>query len=308
MKREIAEYQEHLKALNQSSSQIEGMRYAGEKLIAYLKSEHQVSSWIEATPEQLMGFSSWLQAEYRERHGQEMSGHSLVRWVSCMRCFFAWLQRSRRLLRNPAAEIELPKTYHKQINVLSEGEIARLIEMPNISTRVGLRDRALMEMLYATGARVSEARNLDLYDLSFDEKEIRIRQGKGNKGRVVPLTEQACYWLETYINEARPLLATGKYSVRKRVPCTALLLSQMGSRITRDGIEKRISEYAASAGLPATPHTFRHAFATHLLRGGAKIEAIKLLLGHEDIYTTQIYTQVEVSDLQQIIKDDEARW
>lgn len=152
-----------------------------------------------------------------------------------------------------------------------------------------------MELLYGTGIRIGEASKLELYDADLATEELRIREGKGGKSRIVPLTEQAKHWLEIYLREARPQL------IKSHKPTTRLWVSMFGGNITKQGISVQICKYARQLKLKATPHTFRHSYATHLLRRGAKTEQIKKLLGHEWINATEVYTHVEAFDLKKII-------
>lgn len=161
-------------------------------------------------------------------------------------------------------------------HVLSESDIAQLIETPDVHTALGLRDRAIMEVLYATGIRLAEAHKLDLYDVDTASAVLIVRQGKGGRDRVVPLTENACTWLSRYITGARPELASGlrprrttKNKPQSKAPTPALWLTIKGRRLSKQMIALRITGYAAQTGLKATPHTFRHSCASHLLRGGA---------------------------------------
>jgi integrase/recombinase XerD len=205
--------------------------------------------------------------------------------------------------------------------VLSETEIAQLIETADTTTTLGLRDRAVMEMLYATGIRLSEAHKLDLYDVDTSTGLLIVRQGKGGRDRVVPLTETACAWLSRYITVARPELAAGRGRFKrktKRTPrsalraphlkasTSALWLSAEGRRLSKQMLAQRITQYAKQTNVRATVHTFRHSCGTHLLRGGASIRHVQQLLGHRSLETTEIYTHVEIEDLKRAVENAEA--
>jgi integrase/recombinase XerD len=203
----------------------------------------------------------------------------------------------------------LPKLGDSLPHVLSETEIARLIEKADLEKAIGVRDRALMEVLYATGIRHNEAYKLDIYDVDTSARRLTVRCGKGSKDRVVPLTENACYWLARYITSARTELAAGKWwgKGRKRPskptgPTPALWLSTKGKRLSYQMIADRIRDYAEQAEVKANVHTFRHSCATHLLRNGASLRHIQKLLGHSTMDTTQIYTHLDLTDLQQAIE------
>ncbi|MFY9555030.1 MAG: tyrosine-type recombinase/integrase, partial [Blastocatellia bacterium] len=236
----------------------------------------------------------------------------------CLRGFFAWMNQTGRLVHDPSELLKLPRKGRRLPHVLSESDIAQLIETPNLYTALGLRDRALMEVLYATGIRLAEAHKLDLYDVDTSTGLLFIRQGKGGRDRVVPLTETACNWLSRYITDARQELAGGLRMKRKpnrgtranrrppilqsKAPTPALWLTIGGRRLSKQMIAQRITGYAEQTGIKATPHTFRHSCATHLLRGGASIRHVQQLLGHRGLETTEIYTHVEVEDLRHIVE------
>jgi integrase/recombinase XerD len=204
--------------------------------------------------------------------------------------------------------------------VLNESELVHLIETPDTTTAIGLRDRALMETLYATGIRHAEAYRLDLYDVDVAAHRLTVRLGKGQRDRLVPLTETAAYWLTRYLTVARPELAAGKFwgkgrrrLKRKRSQSTspgptwvastpALWLAVSGRRLSYVMLAERIRDYALQAELKASVHTFRHCCATHLLRGGASLRHVQQLLGHRDLNTTAIYTHLELQDLKQAIQ------
>jgi integrase/recombinase XerD len=227
-----------------------------------------------------------------------------------IRSFFLWLNRNGHLLHNPAEPLAFPQKEHSLPHVLNESDIARLIETPDTTTTLGLRDRALMEVLYATGIRHSEVHKLDLYDVDTAALCLTVRFGKGQRDRLVPLTETAAHWLTRYVTAARPELAAGKlWGKGKRrgqlkiiPPTPALWLSVTGRRLSYQMIADRIRDYALQVELKASVHTFRHSCATHLLRGGASIRHVQQLLGHRDLNTTEIYTHLELQDLKRTIE------
>jgi integrase/recombinase XerD len=229
---------------------------------------------------------------------------SLRQTVSRLRRFFRWLCDTRRVLVNVAADLPLPKAPQTLPRVLSETAMARLLEQPDTAKAVGLRDRAMLETLYATGLRLGELQRLDLRD--FDGRALRIRKGKGGRERIVPVTATAALWIERYAATARVELLRGDWwgkgrSRHQRPPsqATALWLAVTARRLSSPQIDSLIRRYARAAGVQASAHTFRHTCATHLLRHGASLRHIQQLLGHRSLETTQIYTQVELSDLRQ---------
>lgn len=184
-----------------------------------------------------------------------------------------------------------------------EAEIERLIEAPDVLTAIGLRDRALMEMLYATGIRHHECWKLNLDDLEVRVRRLMVRAGKGEQDRIVPLTSNAAYWVDRQLAQARRELAVGYVKGQlPPPPSQSLWLARTGFRLSYPMIELPIKGYARGLDLKANVHLFRHCCATHLLRGGASIRHIQQLLGHRDLQATTIYTHLEISDLQSAIR------
>ncbi|HXG06239.1 MAG TPA: tyrosine-type recombinase/integrase [Nitrososphaera sp.] len=210
------------------------------------------------------------------------------------------------MVSNPSEKLLWPRKSETLPHVLSESEIARLIEMADTTTDIGIRDRALMETLYATGIRHAEAQKLNLYDVDTARMLLIVREGKGKRDRIVPLTKAACYWLTRYITVGRPELIAGKKTLSKgkkpKAPTSALWLSVDGRRLSYQMIWQRIDEYAKQAKLKATVHTFCHCCATHLLRGGASLQHVQQLLGHRSLQTTEIYTHIEIEDLKRAVE------
>lgn len=301
MEKDLAQYLEYLASINSSHSRIEGMQYAGLKLIHYLTQDCKLASWTQAREAHLVGFEDYLEQQYYQKHEREISKNSLQRWVSCMRSIFKWLTKQQVILNNPAEVIRLPKVEDKTPHFLTQEQIVKVIEAPDLSKAVGIRDRAIMETMYATAIRLTEAAKLDIYDIDLSQQELKVRAGKANKQRLVPLTEAACYWLTKYMQEARPELSIRKLVKKDLAPTNALFLSKYCTRLGSQAIYVSIKQYARQVGLKATTHTFRHSCATHLLSNGAKIEDIRLLLGHEDIGSTQIYVHVLTDDLRRLL-------
>ena len=213
---------------------------------------------------------------------------TVAKIVSALRSLFHYLVLQGERLDNPAMLVELPRTVYRIPGVLSVEEVERLLAVVDISSPLGLRDRALFELIYSCGLRISEAVDLTLDRVFLKERLIRVR-GKGDKERLVPMGEHARHWIRRSLDEARPRLA--------RRPGSALFLNHRGGCLSRKGMWKRFREVAALAGVEAKVHTLRHSFATHLLEGGADLRAVQELLGHADISTTQIYTHVDREDL-----------
>jgi integrase/recombinase XerD len=208
-----------------------------------------------------------------------------------LRSLFTFLVREGRIAANPARRVETPRVAARLPVVWSEEEVDRLLEAIDLGRVGGLRDRALFELVYSAGLRVSEVVCLRLEHLYLKEGHLRVR-GKGDRERLVPLGEQARSWLERYLEEERNVLA------REGNASAEVFLSVRGACLSRKTVWKRFKEHAALAGLGGKVHTLRHSFATHLLRGGADLRSVQELLGHRDIRTTQVYTHVGQAELQ----------
>ncbi len=250
----------------------------------------------------LHGFASWLASQQQsdltavgreevqtylaQRVAAKASPRSTARLLSTLRRFYAWLRRENRISEDPTALIEAPKLGRPLPKTLTEMEVEALLAAPDTQTILGLRDRTMLEVLYASGLRVSELVNLTIMQLNLQQGVIRVT-GKGNKERLVPLGDEALSWLQHYIKEGRLALLNGQ-------ACDALFVTQRREAMTRQAFWYMIKRHAQSAGIgkSLSPHTLRHAFATHLLNHGADLRVVQMLLGHSDLSTTQIYTHV----------------
>lgn len=303
MNRLVSSYLADVEARGLSLSLRKSNLYALKLLMRYLREVHHATDWREVNREHLDGFLCWLH-RHRTQQGKPLKTASLARWLSAVRSFFAWQHGRGELLCNPAEHLTAPKQEYPLPRVLNESDIARLIEMSDITTAIGVRDRALMEVLYATGIRHNEAYRLDLYDVDARARRLTIRLGKGRRDRIIPLGDTAIAWLTKYIGTARPQLAHGQGTKGRMpmLPSPALWLAQTGKRLSYVMIEQRIKGYAAKAEIKANVHTFRHSCATHLLRGGASVRHIQRLLGHAQLDTTAIYTHLTTDDLREAIE------
>lgn len=310
MNRAIDAYLAELEARRYSHSRRLHAARTLERLLIYMREAHSITDWRAVHESQLRDFALHAATRHRSPTGQRISAATLRQWLSIVRSFFIWLNRNGYLLHNPAERLAFPRSEQSLPRVLNETELARLIETPDLQTAIGLRDRALMETLYATGIRHAEAHHLDLYDIDTAAQRLIVRLGKGQRDRIVPLTETAAHWLTRYLTVARPELAAGKlWGKGKRrgppkliPPTAALWLSVTGRRLSYVMIAERIRDYALQAGVKASAHTFRHSCATHLLRGGASVRHVQQLLGHRDLNTTELYTHLELQDLKQAIQ------
>jgi len=221
------------------------------------------------------------------------------RLQAALRRFYRFLLAQGLIACDPLLNIEQPRLAQRFPKILSEEDVENLLDAPDIATPRGLRDRAMLEVLYASGLRVSELVALKLFEASLDEGVVRIR-GKGSKVRLVPLGEHAVEWLNRYLAEARPALLKGRACDETFVNGRAI--GKTGGGLSRQMFWMLIKRYALRAGIrkPISPHVLRHAFATHLINHGADLRAVQLLLGHADISTTQIYTHVARERLKQL--------
>ncbi len=219
---------------------------------------------------------------------------SVARRLSTLRRFFRYLVREQRLDQDPTSLVEGPQLGRPLPDSLTEAEVESLLAAPDITTPLGSRDRTMLELLYATGLRVSELVGLSLAQVSLQQGILRVT-GKGSKERLVPFGEDATEWLEAYLTDTRQLLLRGHVS-------PALFITRRGGGMTRQAFWYLIKRHARLAGIrkDLSPHTLRHAFATHLLNHGADLRVVQMLLGHRDISTTQIYTHVARERLRQL--------
>jgi integrase/recombinase XerD len=234
-----------------------------------------------------------LSAHMRDLQRQGLSPRSSARALSAIRGFYEHLVTAGERKDNPAVNLLPPKLWKPLPKVLSEDEVEALLAAPDVGTPLGLRDRAMLELLYATGLRVSELVGLTLPQLRLDVGFL-IAFGKGSKERVVPVGEQAETWVKRYLGEVRPELARGRHQ--------AVFANKDGDPMSRVGFWMLIKKHGLKAGLRAeiSPHVLRHSFATHLLEHGADLRAVQTMLGHADISTTQIYTHIHQQRLKSL--------
>lgn len=220
------------------------------------------------------------------QHTRGMSPRSVSRQLSALRGCYRWLLRERHIEEDPTLRVESPKTGRPLPKTLTEADVEALLAAPDVDTALGLRDRTMLEVLYAAGLRVSELVGLTLHQLNLRQGLVRV-VGKGDKERLVPLGEEALAWVERYLHQGRGLLLG-------TVQSDMLFPGRGGGVMTRQTFWHRLRHMATEAGIskPLSPHTLRHAFATHLLNHGADLRVVQLLLGHSNLSTTQIYTHV----------------
>lgn len=229
-------------------------------------------------------------------NGEGKSSRTVSRHISSIRSFHQFLLREKVATGDPTVHLELPKIEQKLPRVLSMEDVDKLINTPDCSKPQGVRDHALLEILYGTGMRVSELIDLDLDDIHLSMGFVRVF-GKGGKERIVPLGNKAIEACTQYVNEARP-----RFTSNKQSPTDALFVNMRGGRLSRQGCWKLLKGHALKANIQKklTPHILRHSFATHLIENGADLRAVQEMLGHADISTTQIYTHVSRSRLKEV--------
>ncbi len=247
--------------------------------LALWLAEHGHEALLDARAATLTAFVAQLSRQTR--------ASSQARYLSTLRRFYRWQLGRGRIAADPTLKLANPSRPSRLPKVMSEQQVDALLAAPDIETPLGLRDRAMIEVIYACGLRVSELVTLQLHEVGFNEGVVRAF-GKGNKERLVPLGEIAIDWLRRYLAEARPAILNGRQS-------DALFVTGRGGAMTRQAFWHLLKRYALNAGIAPerlSPHVLRHAFATHLLNHGADLRVVQLLLGHADISTTQIYTHV----------------
>ena len=227
----------------------------------------------------------------RQTSDEPVDQRTIAKGLSALRSFFQFCVLEEVRPDNPAGSIATPRGEHRLPGVLSVEQVNTLLDSIDITTPGGLRDRALFEIIYSSGLRISEAVSLDQNYLYLREALVRVH-GKGDKERLIPLGEEAVLWLQRYLDEGRPKLA-------RILTERAVFLNRRGTRLSRKGMWKRFHELTQAVGIDAKVHTLRHSFATHLLEGGADLRSVQELLGHADIGTTQIYTHIDTEDLRE---------
>lgn len=250
--------------------------------------QYRNAELLQATHTDILAFLAHLVVDQKAR------ATSTSRAISSLKRLYQYQLRQNRISVDPTLQIATPKLPRSLPKTLTEQDVELLLNVPDINTPLGMRDRTMLEVLYASGLRVSELVGLSIAQVSLDMGVVRV-MGKGSKERLVPLGEEALDWLRRYLAEARPALLNAHV-------CNAMFVTARGAGMTRQMFWYLIKRHATHGGLhkPLSPHTLRHAFATHLLNHGADLRVVQLLLGHADISTTQIYTHVARERLKQL--------
>jgi integrase/recombinase XerD len=256
--------------------------------IRYLKNVESVESLNDVQRVHIIHFLGFLK-------DQGKSAKTLARHVASIRAFHQFLLRDKAVNEDPTVHIETPKSERSLPKVLSLQEVEKLLDSPNKQGHFGIRDKAMLELLYATGIRVSELIGIDIENVHLTMGFVRVI-GKGNKERIIPVGRTASEAIKRYLDHGRP------HFIAKKHQSDALFLNHQGNRLTRQGFWKILKKLTKEAGIEKelTPHTLRHSFATHLLENGADLRAVQEMLGHADISTTQIYTHVSKTRLKDV--------
>lgn len=278
-------------------------RCAENTLIAYRTDLLQFGAYLAATGQDALTIEKPQIVEYLESMAAsgEIAGTTLHRKLSSLRSFYVYLRREGEIDTDPTADVKAPAQAKKLPSVLSRSEVSHLIDQVKGSDPIATRDRALLELMYASGLRVSEVIGLEVSDIDFEEGILRAR-GKGKKERIVPVGRQALLSIRIY-------LRAGRRALTKDRPQKFLFVNFRGGQLTRQGLYKIVRKYAALAGLEErmSPHTLRHTFATHLLNGGCDLRSVQEMLGHADVSTTQTYTHLSTERLKDVYFDAHPR-
>jgi integrase/recombinase XerD len=294
LERHVAEHLEWMRMCNYSPATIRGrdfylrafMRWADDRSLT--KAEEITRPILERYRHHLF--------MHRKKDGNPLSWTSQAGQLNTVKMFFRWLMREGRIEANPASELELPRQEHRlPRDVLTADEVEAVMRQPNVLQPLGLRDRAIMEVLYSTGMRRVEMCNLLVWDIDWSRGTVFIRQGKGKRDRIVPIGERAQHWVNRYRTEVRPLLVWDQTEEH-------LFLSMRGDPVDPDAMGGTVTAYieAAELGKKGGCHLFRHTCATLMLEGGADIRYVQAMLGHAKLETTSIYTRVAIGKLIQV--------
>lgn len=276
---------------NLSENTINSYRNDLSAFIAFIKNDFNIDDPEKITHHHVASFFELL-------FELGLTGSSAARYLSSLKGLFKYLVHNKYITKNPVDKIESPKRKKNIPEVLTIPEMESILSKPETYEKLGLRDKAMLEIMYACGLRVSEVINLKVSNLFFNEEIIRVF-GKGSKERLVPIGRSAVSWVKKYLAESRPLL------VKRTLSENYIFLNNRGTKLSRMGIWKITDKYFKEADIKKEvhPHTFRHSFATHLIEGGADLRAVQEMLGHADISTTQIYTHIDRDYIKQVHKD-----
>jgi integrase/recombinase XerD len=286
-------YLESLATRNYALDTQENRRHTFKLFFAWA-AERDLTRASQITRPILESFQRWLW-HYTGRGGKPLGWSTQNRHLGNLKHFFRWLSRQNVIVHNPASELEMPRAEKRLPHeVLTQAQVEKLLVVPDVNDPLGVRDRTMLELFYSAGIRRTELCRLDLPDLNAERRTLHVR-GKGNKDRVVPVGARALAWLERYLREVRPRLCLDTHT-------QALFLTGYGEAFNPDVVSRMVSRWLKQAGVPRKGgcHTLRHACATHMLEHGADIRFIQQLLGHANLDTTAIYTEVSIKQLQEV--------
>lgn len=290
----LAGYADWLRVRNYAEATVGNREhYVGE--FAKWCAERSITRPTEITKPLLERYQRWLY-QYRQKNGKPLTFPSQLQHLIPVRAFFKWLGRNNHILANPAADLELPRGERRlPKHILTASEAERVLALPPVAEALGLRDRAILEVFYSTGMRRMELAGLKLYDLDAERGTVMIRQGKGKKDRMIPMGARAFAWVGRYVDEARPRLVIAGDD-------GTVFLTNLGTPFEPGRLTQLVRDYidAAETGKRGSCHLFRHTCATLMLEGGADVRFIQQQLGHAELSTTQIYTQVSIRMLKEV--------
>ena len=289
-----ARYMEALRVRNFTEQTL----YGRGKMLRYFRvycEQIGVTQARQVTRAVMINYQSYLY-HYRKEDGKALTIGTQKAWLSCVTAFFSWLTREGLALYNPASDLELPRREVRLPKIiLNAAEVEAILNVPDLSTPMGIRDRAILETLYSTGIRRQELCNLRLGDLDYDRGLVRIEQGKGHKDRYVLIGERAVQWIEKYLIEVRPRLCP---SLNEQ----AIFLNTLGTQMNANRLGSQVHAIIRSAGIgkSGSCHLFRHTFATLLLENGCDVRYVQEMLGHSKMETTAVYTHVAIKTLKEV--------
>ncbi|MBO8159167.1 site-specific tyrosine recombinase XerD [Thermosyntropha sp.] len=273
-----------------SSNSVESYRRDLDKFFSFLKQKDKFKEPNDIGKDDILDFLGW-QLEKGAAHS------TVARSLSCIKSFYKFLQMEGYVEKNPTVNLETPRVKRKLPDVLSVAEVEKLMQQPDVLTPIGIRDRAMLELMYGTGIRVSELLSLNIDDINMTAGFLRCF-GKGRKERIIPVNQTSLDWIGRYLSKSRNFLVKNHFE-------RTLFVNAKGKKMSRQGFFKILANYAKKANInkEVTPHTLRHSFATHLLENGADLRVVQEILGHADISTTQIYTHLTKSRLREIYNE-----
>ncbi len=283
-----------VKKLNYSEGTIDGRRDAIRVFLRWC-AQRTLLRPAEISPCTLEAYQGWLW-QYTKSDGSRLSSSTQRQRIGTLKDWFRWMTKRQIISTDPACDLRLPRMETRlPASALTSAEVQKLLRVPKTRSPLGIRDRAILEVLYASGVRRAEVCRLGLTDLDFERRTLRIRRGKGRKDRVVPMGERAIWWLRRYLAEVRPRLCLDELE-------ETVFLAERGHPFNHDVLSHMVTAMLAASGLArkGSCHLLRHTCATHMLEGGADIRFIQQLLGHEKLETTALYTQVTITQLREV--------